>query len=260
MNVYINDTFNVTKNHCIQAIIHFQSCDILFSRKVMFIENTCKEVILMNTHIKVMEYTNISFIKNKCKNIVISIKTSDEYNQPYPLCLFQYITMNSNSVTKDLVAHYAIIFKYNYKPFKYNHIINLNRSKSPSQSYYCTVSFCCYISRCKWLPSAAFYKYTFLAVNNKIIQNDDQNCDYHKRKCYCDKKPNCSIDKLRSVYPGQTLKTNLCNICSNDDSTVLYAEVLNINLPSSSCKIVHQSQLVHVIDDYSSTVNYTIPI
>ena len=67
MNVHINDTFNVTKNHCIQAIIHFQSCDILFSGKMMFIENTCNEVILMNTHIKVMEYTNISFIENRCK-------------------------------------------------------------------------------------------------------------------------------------------------------------------------------------------------
>ena len=47
-------------------------------------------------------------------------------------------------------------------------------------------------------------------------------------------------------------------MCRNDDSTVLYAEVHNINIPSSSCKIVHQSQLVNIIDDYSSTVNYTI--
>ena len=63
---------------------------------------------------------------------------------------------------------------------------------------------------------------------------------------------------LGVVYPGQTLQTNLCNVCSNDDGTVLYAEVHNINLPSSSCKIVHQPQLVNVIDDYSRTVNYTI--
>ena len=59
--------------------------------------------------------------------------------------------------------------------------------------------------------------------------------------CYCDKKPNGSIDIFGAVYPGQTLKTNLCSMCSNDDSTVLYAEVHNINLPSSSCKIVYQS-------------------
>ena len=258
MNVHINGTFNVTNNQCRRAVVHFQSCDVLLSGKIIFDKNYCPEVISTNTHIKVMEYTNISFFKNRCHNDVIVVEASDEYNQPYPLCLFQYITMNSSTVTKDLVAHYAISFKYNYKPFKYNHIINLNRSKSPSQSNYCTVSFCRFISRCKWLHSTAFYDYSAETVNDKIIQNDDQNCDYHKHICYCDKKPNCSIDILGAVYPGQTLQTNLCNMCSNDDSTVLYAEVHNINLPSSSCKIVHQSQLVNVIDDYSTTVNYTI--
>ena len=46
-------------------------------------------------------------------------------------------------------------------------------------------------------------------------------------------------------------------MCSNDN-TVLYAEVHNINLPSSSCKIAHQSQLINVIGNHSNTVNYTI--
>ena len=259
MNVHINGTFNVTGNvYTKRTILHLQSCDILFGGTMIFNTNRCKEVISTSTHIKVMEYTNISFFKNRCQNNVIVVEASDEYYQPYPLCLFQYITMNSSTVTKDLVAHYAITFKNNYKPFKYNHIINLNSSKSPSENNYCTVSFCRFISCCKWLHSAAFYDYSPETVNDKIVQNDDQNCDYHKHICYCDKKPNCSIDILGAVYPGQTLQTNLCSMCSNDDSTVLYGEVHNINLPSSSCKIVHQSQLVNVIDDYSSTVNYTI--
>ena len=261
MNVHINGTFNVTNNRCRQAIVQFWSCDILFSGTMVFFKNECKEVISTNTHIKVMEYANMSFLKNKCKNNVILVETSDEYYQPYPFCLFQYIKMNNHTETKDLLDHYVITFKYNSKLFKYNHIINLNRSKPPSQSNYCTVSFCRFISHCKWLPLAAFYNYTEYTpkvVNDKIVQNDDENCDYHKHICYCDKKPNCSIDILGAVYPGQTLQTNFCNMCSNDDSTVLYAEVNNINLPSSNCKIVHQSQLVNVIDDYSNTVNYTI--
>ena len=261
MNVHINGTFNVTNNRCRQAIIHFQTCDILFSGKMIFNRNYCKEVILTNTHIKVMEYTNILFFKNRCEKNVILVETSDEYYQPYPLCLFQYIAMNSSTVTKDLVTRYAIILKYNFKSLKHNHIINFNNSESPTQSNDCTVSFCRFLSRCKWLTSAAFHDYidhSPKAVNDKVIQNDDQNCDYHKHICYCDKKPNCSIDVLGAVYPGQTLQTNLCNMCSNDDSTVLYAEVHNINLPSSSCKIVHQSQLVNIIDVHSSTVNYTI--
>ena len=163
---------------------------------------------------------------------------------------------NGTAITKDLVIHYAITVKYNYinyEPFKY--------TTSPSQNNYCIiVSFCRFIFHCKWLPSSAFYDYSPEVVNDKIVQNDDQNCDYHKRKhiCYCDKSANCSVDMLGTVYPGQTLHTNLCNMRSNDNNTVLYAEVHNINLLSSNCKIVHQSQLVTIIDNYSSTVNYTI--
>ena len=46
-------------------------------------------------------------------------------------------------------------------------------------------------------------------------------------------------------------------MCSND-STVLYAEVHNINLPTTACRIAHQSQLITVIGNHSNTVNYTI--
>ena len=59
------------------------------------------------------------------------------------------------------------------------------------------------------------------------------------------------------MYPGQTLQANLCNICDHK-ITVLCAEVHNINLPNSSCKIAHQSQLVNFIGNHSNTVNYTI--
>ena len=60
------------------------------------------------------------------------------------------------------------------------------------------------------------------------------------------------------MYPGQTLQTNLCTVNANDDSTVLYVEVHNIYLPSSTCKIAHQSQLINIIGNHSNSVNYTI--
>ena len=78
--------------------------------------------------------------------------------------------------------------------------------------------------------------------------------------CYCSnsKEVYCNIDTLGPVYPGQMLQTNLCNMCNNDNITVLYAEVHNVNLPSSTCKIAHQSQLINIIGNHSNTVNYTI--
>ena len=117
--------------------------------------------------------------------------------------------------------------------------------------------FCQHISNCKWLTSGPFNGYDPKTVNLKI---NDHNCNYRKQICYCpqSKRANCSIDLLGTVYPGQTLHTNLCNMQSNDSSTVLYAEVHNVNIPSSACKIAHQSQLISIIGNHFNTVNYTI--
>ena len=162
--------------------------------------------------------------------------------------------MNS-TVTIDYVSHYAITFSHNY-----NTITNV-RYKIPSNlKLQSQINYCHFTSHCKWLPSAAFYDYRPEHINKQIIQNDDNNCNYHRYKCYCFERKtiNCSIDTLGPVYPGQTLHTKLCNLYSNNVSTVLYAEVHNINLPNSTCKIAHQSQLINIIGNHSNTINYTI--
>ena len=106
----------------------------------------------------------------------------------------------------------------------------------------------------------AFFATDPESVNRQIINIKDQSCSYHKHICYCpqSKNVNCSIDTLGTVYPGQTLQTNLCVVPPNDDSTILYAKVHNINLPNSTCKIAYHSQLINVIGYHSNTVNYTI--
>jgi len=112
MNVYING-LNVVDNHVHYSnIVQFQSCDILFSGKIKFKSNDCYQVISLDTHIKAMEHASIIFVNNRYKNKLIAV--AEQFNQPYPFCLFQYIAMNSNTLTKELTIHYDIIFKYNY--------------------------------------------------------------------------------------------------------------------------------------------------
>ena len=250
-NIHIRGPVNVAYNHALLSIMRFQSCDILFSGKVTFYTNYCNEVISMDTHTKVMEYTNITFVNNKYFSKLITIESKEDYYQPYPFCLFQYIKMNYSSITEELLPHYIIIVKHNYNT-------NSTGITLSSQNNNCSVSFCHFTSHCKWVPSAAFYSYSPKTINKQIIQSDNQKCNHHNHICYCSKKINCSIDMLGSVYPGQTLQTNLCNMCSNDNITVLYAEVHNVNLPNSTCKIAHQSQLINFIGNHSHTVNYTI--
>ena len=211
-NIHIRGPVNVAYNHAWLNIMRFQSCDILFSGKLTFYTNYCNEVISLDTHIKVMEYTNITFVNNKYFSKLITIESKEDYYQPYPFCLFQYIKMNYSSITEELLPHYIIIVKHNYNTDSTGIIL--------SSQNICSVSFCHFTSHCKWVHSAAFYNYSPETINKQIIQSDNQKCNHHNHICYCSKNINCSIDMLGSVYPGQTLQTNLCNMCSNDNITI----------------------------------------
>ena len=113
-NIHIRGPVNVAENHAWLSIMRFQSCDILFSGKITFYTNYCNKVISMDTHIKVMEYTNITFASNKYFSKLITIESKEDYYQPYPFCLFQYIKMNYSSITEELLTHYSIMVNHNY--------------------------------------------------------------------------------------------------------------------------------------------------
>ena len=247
MNVRINGSVNIVKNKAQVSIAKFKSCDVLLNGKLLFDSNCCSDVLFMDTYMKVTEDANITFVNNKYHDNLIVVANTDKYYKPNPFCFFQYIAIDANINVNDLLTHYTITFIEN------SHLVNAHR-----ESDNCSISFCYFISHCKWVPSAAFYHYSPEVINQQIIQNDNQNCNYHTHICYCSDNINCSIDTLGAVYPGQTLQTNLCNMCSSDDSSVLYAEVHDINLPTTACKIAHQSQLINVIGNHSNTVNYTI--
>ena len=254
VNICINGPVNVIKNHARSSIIHLHSCDILLSGTIRLDKNYRGQVVTLDTYIKVMEHGNITFFNNQYQNTLIAVESTEKHNQPYPFCIFQYVVNNSSTTaTIDLrmLTHYVITFNDNYKILPRQNTQNINCSRH--------VSFCHFTSHCKWLASAAFNQYSPEAISKQIIQNDDQNCRYHKHLCYCfqSENINCSVDTLGTVYPGQTLQANLCNTCDHK-ITVLRAEVHNINLPNSSCKIAHQSQLVNFIGNHSNTVNFTI--
>jgi len=120
MNVYINGLINVVDNNVhYSSIVWFKSCDVLFSSKIKFNKNNCNQVILLDTHIKVMEYAIIIFVNNIYTNNLVAV--AQQYNQPYLFCLFQYIAMNSSTLSKKLLIHYDIIFKYNWMVKNYLH-------------------------------------------------------------------------------------------------------------------------------------------
>ena len=250
VNVHLKGPIVVAYNHVFLSIMKFQSCDIIFSGMIIFDTNYCEQIMSLDTHTKLTEYTNLIFVNNKYYSKLINVERIEE---PYPFCLFQYISIINDKTTKEVLTHYNITINH-------NHIMNGSGFQLPSQNNSCYASFCHFTTHCKWLSSAIFRNYNPEDINKQIIQNDKKDCDYHKHICYCSnsKEVYCNIDTLGPVYPGQMLQTNLCSVCNNDNITVVYAEVHNVNLPSSTCKIAHQSQLINIIGNHSNTVNYTI--
>ena len=164
VTVHFHGPVDIYKNKVKFSIIQFQSSIVLFSGTIKLHKNNCNEVILLGTQIKILEYANISFVKNVYRNSLLAVERTEEYNQPYPLCLFQYIAMNRN--TTESLSHYNIKFYRNY----------IHHSSAKTNICSVTVSFSDIITHCKWLPSAVFYNHSPMTINKQIIQNDDKNC------------------------------------------------------------------------------------
>ena len=230
-NIYIH-----IRNMC-EYIIQFTSCNILFSKDIFITSNVCKMIVIFKSHresayIKVMKYSNITFSDNNCNN-VFAIEINPAHNNPYPLCLFQYVALQNSSAI--LPSHYTIIISDNLL------------SK-------CKLSLYHFISHCQWIPTAVFHGHQPEAINQQIIQLNLK--PLHSTILHCSNF-STGRDMLGPVHPGQVLQIELCMPCSENYS-VLYVETRNTLLPKSACKIAHQTEILNFISENAITVDYTI--
>jgi len=112
---FISTGLVVIAQNVANKVMVFESCRVRFSNCITFRDNTCSELILIASnsfefpYIEIMEFTNITIIDNKSPNYPITVKT--EYNLytnfPYPVCLFQFMTMTKRAIPSP--AHYTIM-------------------------------------------------------------------------------------------------------------------------------------------------------
>ena len=112
-NVSFQGPITISHNIGADSIILFAACDITFDKQIMFISNICNKVINIKsqyTYIKLMQGANITFLANEYSYIgdIIVLELNDDYNKPYPYCLFQYMTAKANASVE-----YTIIFNEN---------------------------------------------------------------------------------------------------------------------------------------------------
>ena len=244
-NVSFQGPITISYNYGTDSIILFVACDITFDKQIMFKSNTCNKIISVRpqyTYIKLMESANITFLTNGYSYLddIIALELNDDYNKPYPYCIFQYMTTKANASVE-----YIIILAENKNP-----VMHLAK---------CRLTFDCFTSHCKWLPTSVFHGHNPGLINQQIIQIDDRDINHHKFICQLTSTTHydCAIDKLGPVYPGQILQIDVVTPCS-ENTSVIYAETHNNLLPSTACKIAHQTELLNTITKNSGTLNFTI--
>ena len=146
-------------------------------------------------------------------------------NIPYPYCLFQYFAPDS-----DQFEDFEISFTFD----------NATTAKRILRSIHHLTT------HCKFAHRSAFQNSFSSFVNQQIIASPYQLAD-HTIVCYCPQSshPNCSVDYLGPIYPGQMLDFELCLPYNKKESGILYTETHNINLPKSACKINDYNSISH---------------
>ena len=219
------------------SVMLLEASDVTFSKKIIFISNKSIKIITIEAeypYIKVMQHANITFASN-VYSLALYFIAFIKYNNPYPFCVFQY------TVAKDILStvkseDYTITFSNNIRK---NHQLT-NR---------CTLTFVHFTSHCKWINSSVFHGHNPGLINQKIIQldQDQEQINHHTFICPSNLQSHydCGIDTLGYVYPGQKLRVTLFTPCSGNTS-VVFAETHNKLLPSTACKIAHQTELLIV--------------
>ena len=253
--VYMSGIVTILKNIAVHKIILFDICNVTFSTKITFISNRCYSAVHLKSHelpyIVISDYTNIMLINNKIDGEVIAYEiTGYYYYIAFPYCIFQYIISTDYKWKIDkLIKFYNISFSGN-SSHKQSSIYSLDVQMNNIYDL---------MTHCKWLPTAVFNGSNPEYINQQIVQVDDHPWIHHKRICYCphDGDYNCTVDLLGPVYPGQVLQINLCMPQANKDY-IITIETHSVNLPSSACKLAHQTEFINSIGNNSKTFNFTI--
>ena len=247
MIVHIEGPVVITNND-VDYVMHFEMCQVTFYNEIIIKTNRCIRIFTISLepgYLKVMQHSSIIIINNNVSNEIIAYDHNG-YNVPYPYCIFQFILNETNDTVS--LKDYNIVDIGNYN---YNEEITLK----------CSVPFSHFMYHCKWMSTSAFYGYKHELVNPVVIHSETsrQEFDKHTTICSCPRQLeiNCTTDVLGAVYPGQTLQIDFCIPCSDGGAT-LYIETHNTLLPSSACKIAHQSELVIFLDSSSKSVSLTI--
>ena len=257
-SVLFQGPITISDHYNTDSILSFVACDITFSKKITIVSNSCKKILNIKSeysYIKIMQNAiiNITLSTYDYSNDFIAFELLNDYNKPNRFCMFQYMTTKTNASTIT-PADYTLTFTVEYDDFDY-----VIEGSGYNDIIKCRLTFSRFTSHCKWLPTSVFYGHNPGLINQQIIQIDDRTINHHKFICLLSSTTHydCAIDTLGPVYPGQLLQIGVFTPCS-ENTSVIYAETHNNLLPSTACKISHQTELLNNINNRAGILNFTI--
>ena len=251
----INGTITVWENKII-AMMKFYFCVVTFTKTITFISNICDTVIYMTSYdmqyIVVVEFANITFINTTYHDLFTS-EPITAFVSEFPFCFFQYMAqLNNKSDIYEMLSSFTITFIRSI--IEHTYLLN---DFGPIWTY----NIGDFLTHCKWLDKSLFKDYDPGYINQQIMRVNAHPWIHHKSICHCpnDGPYDCTVDLLGPVYPGQKLQVELCiPQGESDEGYNLNVETHSSSLPNSTCKLVHQSELVSTIRNYSEPFNFTV--
>ena len=209
---------SVTINQSIFGIVNVK----LYLYGYIEISNcTAKSIIhsYTDTNMFINEGTLLNITNNRINGIMFDTKkVFARLDHP---CFIQYISNNNKSLDKEFQEgnklKYSIIFVNNIAKMIYH----LDRT-----------------IYCKWLPDAAFHEVEPKTVNEQFVHLINQSSDLvlkdRQSLCPCNVsirkgQPNCYVDELERIYPGQTI--------------VVYFELAKVVEPNADVDVVVDAKL-----------------
>ena len=249
LTVIMKGPLTIMRSQALSRFIIFETCVVVFTGRITLTSNVCAYLIALKSDslfIALTQNTSITLSNNCVSNEIIEVD-NNPYNNPFPYCIFQFVTIeNISSEDTPMPNDYRIILD------------NIDSCFVNDKDKKCKISFHDYTSHCQWINESAFHKHDPAIINEQILQHNSDQISEHKIICIpLNKVTNCSLDVLGHIYPGQTLQVELSVPCSGNKAT-LHVETHHTRLPSSSCKIVNQNQLINFLTSNTSMLNFTI--
>ena len=247
--VLLIDIVTFSKNTVTSSIFQLMEDSLIVFKegRTEFSKNIARNVI----DFPISLYNQVAFLSGNSmlvfnKNYVCAIFSISKV--PFPLCIFQYYSKFQSENQNFEQQNYSIIFNENH------YLKNCYRNIP--------------VMDCHWFADSLFSNMIPINVNKKYVKYVNEFGSYNmlpqtsdqKTLCLCkdSKQPDCTVNELGYLYPGQTFNVYIYDNTDIDDSEVKIIIEYKVDQSYISPCLVDTTDRLKYVDNTCTIVNFTI--